>query len=96
MNFESVHNYYEHLVYDEIMQNLERYGLSNAGNLLEDVACVALNRLPAKYIRYDIDLAFYLSSEERAELETSVRDAVHHAASYVLERSRKRSTAPTA
>lgn len=90
MNFESVHNYYEHLVYDEILQNLEKYELEMDAQLLEDVACVALNRLPTKYVRYDIDLAFYLTSEERTKLESSVQDAVKFAAEYVLVRGPER------
>lgn len=90
MNFESVHNYFEHLVYDEILQNREKYRLGSDTQLLEDVACVALNRLPTKYVRYDIDLAFYLTSEERTTLESSVRDAVKSAAEYVLARGSDR------
>lgn len=86
MSFESVHNYYEHLVYEEILQNLSHYGLDRNPGLLEDIACVALNKLPPKYIRYDIDLAFYLSGEERSHMETSVREAVKSAVAYVISR----------
>lgn len=89
MNYGSVHNYFERLVFDEIAMNAARYLISTP-DILEDIACVALNRLPPRYIRHDIDLAFYLTSQERESIEASVRDAVRDAANYVLARSRVR------
>jgi hypothetical protein len=89
MNYGSVHNYFERLVFDEIAINAARYQVSTP-DILEDIACVALNRLPPRYIRHDIDLAFYLTSQERESIEASVRDAVRDAANYVLARSRVR------
>jgi hypothetical protein len=93
MNFESVHNYYEHLVYEEIVVNRARHHLPEDPNMLEDVACVALNKLPAKYIRHDIDLAFYLTSAEREKQEKAIRQAVSEAAEYVMARTRARARA---
>lgn len=89
MNYGSVHNYFERLVFDEIAMNAARYHISTP-DILEDIACVALNRLPPRYIRHDIDLAFYLTSQERESIEASVREAVRDAASYVLARNRVR------
>ena len=93
MNFSSVHNYYEQLVFEEIRLNTQRHGITNGSDVAEDIACVALNKLPTRYIRYDIDLAFYLTSEERNTLEQSVREAVAEAIDYVMSRSRNREQA---
>ena len=59
MNFENIHNYYEKLVLDHMHEHLiDRQGITDQ-NLLEDVACVALNRLPTRYVRHDVDTAFF-------------------------------------
>ena len=50
---------------------------------LEDVACVALNQLPARYVRHEVDLAFYMPVEERLEMERAVTQAVARAAELV-------------
>lgn len=89
MTFESVHNYYEKLVYEEILKALTKDGIAESRDFLEDVACVALNKLPTRYIRHDIDLAFYMTSSEREHMESSVRDAVYQAVDYVMKRSRE-------
>ena len=43
--------------------------MADNDDLLADVACVALNRLPPRYIRHEVDFAFYLSERERTESE---------------------------
>ena len=53
------------------------------GNYIADVACVALNNLPPRYIRYSVDMAFYLSPDERQEMLNKVQDAVTLAVSLV-------------
>jgi hypothetical protein len=35
-----------------------------------------LNQLPCKYIRYEVDMAFYLPQTERFDMVTRVKDAV--------------------
>lgn len=83
MNFESVHNYYERLVFERIHEILVvGQGLRDE-DFLEDVACVALNDLPAKYVRHDVDMIFYLTSTERASMERLVREAVIQANEFV-------------
>lgn len=89
MIFDAVHNYYEQMVYDEIRKTLTKEGIAESPDFLEDVACVALNRLPTRYIRHRIDLAFYMTSDERERMEFSVRDAVYHALDYVMRRLRE-------
>ena len=54
------------------------------------MACVALNRLPARYIRHRVDFAFYLSDRDRADSERQVLEAVDHAFGFVQARTAMR------
>jgi len=80
MGFESIHNYYERLVIAEISRSVAS---EQDEEFLEDVACVALNQLPARYVRHDVDLLFYMTAAERARMEQEVENAVRMAAEYV-------------
>jgi hypothetical protein len=71
---ETVHNHYERKVFEEINDNYIDKGLSDTQ--LADLACIALNRIPPRYIRHDIDMSFYMSSEEYNEIESRVSVAV--------------------
>ncbi|MGH1371221.1 MAG: late competence development ComFB family protein [Cellvibrionaceae bacterium] len=81
---DSIHNYYEHLVLDEIAHVSERS--HSDGEFLADTACVALNHLPPRYIRHDVDMTFFLSIEDLQEIHNKVHDAVAKAIAYVEER----------
>ena len=74
---ETVHNYYERLVFNEIKDQYAESYLDD--NQLADMACIALNHLPPKYIRYDIDMSFYMSGQEHLEIHDKVRKAVKKA-----------------
>ena len=84
----TVHNYYEHLVFNEIGSLSERAKVDM--NYMADVACVALNHLPPRYIRHDVDMSFFLSPAEMAEIETKVKSAVEKALAFVSEREQAR------
>jgi len=91
MNFDNVHNYYEKLVYTRVILNIKKKKLDM--DYLEDVACVALNHLPPRYIRFDVDMIFYLSPEERLEMEKKVDAAIELAINLIpidKHRSKKR------
>jgi len=88
MAFESVQNYYEYLVFEEINKQLKKRKLKVDEDFIEDVACVALNRLPARYVRHHVDLAFYLTTEEHELIATSVQQAVTEAIAFVDKRRR--------
>jgi len=81
MTFANVHNYYEKLVYSRIALKTGKKTLDE--DHLEDIACVALNHLPPRYIRFDVDMIFYLSPEERLEMESKVDDAIEQAISLI-------------
>ena len=87
-NFEQVHNYYERLVIEEVARRSEAHpGFTS--DMLGDVACVALNRLPARYVRHDVDLMFYLTEPERRAIELSLEEVLQFAFGFVLERAAK-------
>jgi len=83
-SLDTVHNYYERLVLDEIAQTNER--AQEDPDFFADVACVALNRLPPRYIRYDVDMTFFLSPMELQEIYDKVALAVASAIEYVTSR----------
>ncbi len=86
INFDQVHNYYERLVFTEVVRRTEANPEFSA-NMLVDVACVALNRLPARYLRHDVDLMFYLTDRERHAIDESLNEAVTFAFAYVGDRA---------
>lgn len=87
-NFEQVHNYYERLVFDEVVRRSNSYQ-DFTNDMLADVACVALNRLPARYVRHDVDMMFYLTEQERHAIELSLEEVLQFAFGFVRERSAK-------
>ncbi len=93
-DFTSVRNHNEQAVFDAVLKHAERYpGLSHRPELLADVACVALNRLPPRYIRHEVDFVFYLSDRERGESERLLIDAVDYAFGFVQARTAMRARA---
>jgi len=82
MRFETVHNYYEQLVYQEISTSLNAKDFSV--DEIEDIACISLNHLPPRYIRHNVDFFFYLSPVERDEILLKVKTAVASAAQKVI------------
>ena len=54
-DFTTLHNYYEQQVVNMVMDLAHRYPLLTEDHH-PDVACVALNRLPPRYIRHQVDL----------------------------------------
>ena len=84
MDFRSIHNYYEHLTV-EYMKNksLDEILADKDSDFLLDVACYALSRLPARYMRHEIDMAFYLTSSEREKMEQEVKVAVDSAIKFI-------------
>ena len=83
-NFEQVHNYYERLVFEEVVRRAQAHP-TFTNDMLADVACVALNRLPARYVRHDVDMMFYLTEQERQKLELSAAHYVENARRYLRE-----------
>jgi Late competence development protein ComFB len=93
-NFHSIHNHQEEGVKREVMALAVRHpGVAADPDLLADVACIALNQLPARYIRHAIDLSFYQTEQERAKIEAQMRAAVEKAFQFVESRLAERARA---
>lgn len=84
-DFSSVHNHYEGPVFEAVQREAANYPFITS-DILPDVACVALNRLGARYIRHTVDLAFYLTEKERVSIDQTVGDAVTFAFEFVQAR----------
>lgn len=82
-----IHNYYERLVLEEIFEQSTR-AQEGDRDFLADVACVALNRMPPRYIRHDVDMTFFMSPQDMQEIHNKVVNAVKDAINYVESRER--------
>jgi hypothetical protein len=82
-----IHNYYERLVLQEIFAQSTRVQDGDR-DFLADVACVALNRMPPRYIRHDVDMTFFMSPQDIQEINNKVVQAVTDAINYVESRER--------
>jgi hypothetical protein len=80
----TVHNYYERLVTESLLKQDPR--ANKDCDFMDDVSCVALNHLPPRYIRHDVDMSFYLSPIELDEITKKVNKAVKHALEFVKKR----------
>ncbi|GAB3022406.1 late competence development ComFB family protein [Bowmanella dokdonensis] len=78
---DDIHNYYEHLVTDRI----ETMGLQKTkdADYIADLCCLTLNQVPPRYIRYEVDMAFYVSQSERHQMEMNVAEAMDKALKYL-------------
>ncbi len=87
-NFDQVHNYYERLVFEEVATRAQNESFHHfTSDMLADVACLALNRLPARYVRHDVDLMFYLTEPERHAIELSLDEVLKFSFDFVAQRS---------
>ena len=88
---EMISNFHERAVFQAIREALARYPqLEQMTDLLPDIACVALNRLPPRYIRHEVDFSFYLTETERESTEKTVVNAVNYAIEFVQARTAMR------
>lgn len=86
MNFASLYNYYEHLVFDYISRQLVDQYQGQDEEFFLDVACYSLTRLPSRYIRHEIDMIYYLAPGEQEEMEKRVANTVQAAAEFISDR----------
>ncbi|WP_298829914.1 late competence development ComFB family protein [uncultured Piscinibacter sp.] len=85
-DFESIFNHHERAVYETVRAQAARFPHMATPELLADIACVTLNRLPPRYIRHEVDFAFYLTDRERGENERAIAEAVNFAFEFVQAR----------
>ena len=90
INFESARNYQETLVFDRVQHwALKNPQFAKQEDIWVDAACLALNLLKPRYIRYSIDMRFHISNAERAE-EAAVVDAAVAEAFKILAAGRRK------
>ena len=81
---DNVENWYEKIVFEKIrLLAKEKAGESIDPSLWADIACLALNHLPPRYVRHSVDMTFYLSPQEQQEMDQRVDKAIDNAMSYV-------------
>ena len=78
---DDIHNYYENLVSQHFtdLKIEEKYD----EDFIADLTCVVLNQLPTRYIRHEVDMAFYLPASERFEMESKVKEAISKAIEFM-------------
>ena len=87
-SFDQVHNYYERLVFEAVARRAAQPEHQHfSADMLADVACVALNRLPVRYVRHDVDMMFYMTEQERATIEHSLAEVLAFGFMFVEERT---------
>ncbi|MEG3768044.1 late competence development ComFB family protein [Alteromonas sp. 14N.309.X.WAT.G.H12] len=85
---DDIHNYYEQLV----LERITTLGLNKtkSQDFLADLCCLALNQVPPRYIRYEVDMAFYLPINERQQMEMNVEYAVDKALRFLEQNMKKK------
>lgn len=83
---DDIHNYYEHL----ILERIETLGINKNkdSNYIADLCCLALNQVPPRYIRYEVDMAFYLPQNERQQMEMNVINSISKAIAFLDEKGK--------
>ena len=83
MDLTGIKNYYEHLVVDYLQTEIVPRYSKQPEDFFLDVACYALTKLPTRYIRHEIDLAFYMDEKEQATMAAEVKAATEDALKYI-------------
>ena len=78
---DSIHNYFESLVLKELRRRFP--DISANSDYIADIACITLNHLPPRYVRHDVDMAFYLSDEDLEAMIKQVMDEVPRSIAFV-------------
>lgn len=77
MPFQDAFNFCEKIVRDLILASPETDGLE--ADRLEDLYCLTLNGMPPRYVRHEADTVFYLTPDERADLEQRAVESMRKA-----------------
>lgn len=85
-----ISNYYEQLVRDYLWKRMQSETQPPSQPFLEDVACLALNQLPTRYVRHAVDFGSHLTDEDFTTMDKQVAEAVEAAIRQVKVRPRDR------
>lgn len=83
---DNIQNYYETLVIESLAKQIK--GQNYDEDVLVDVLCIAVNHLPPRYIRHEVDFLYYMSPIERKEIEDKADKAVKDALDYIKNKNR--------
>lgn len=83
--FEQITNFYEPLVIERVQDQLDGAPDITAAQL-EDIACVALNQLPPRYVRNSVDLLAHLTEEEELRIHQDIDTAIFKAVDTIRRR----------
>ncbi|CCE22399.1 late competence development ComFB family protein [Methylotuvimicrobium alcaliphilum] len=75
----NINNYYERLVVDQLWSMAQKSKEPLPQDFIDDVACLALNRLPACYVRSMVDKSSYITDQAYQEMENAVAEAINQA-----------------
>jgi len=79
--FKDLSNVYERLV----LEHLQKVGADLSPAAQADAACLALNKLPSKYVRHAVDWMFFINAAELERINRAVDIAVTNAIARVLD-----------
>ena len=80
----SIYNWYELVVFEKLRE-LAKKNAQYSDEVISDIACVALNHLPPRYVRHTVDMSFYTSPQERQEMDARVDLAIENAIEFVRQ-----------
>jgi|TARA_B110000014_G_C19934949_1_gene483711 hypothetical protein len=85
---EDIHNYNEKLVLEYFVEK----DLSShySDDFIDDLFCIVLNKLTPRYIRHDVDMIFYMPSQERENLSQDITRATEQALQKLKENALKK------
>ncbi len=72
-----IHNYYEDLVIEALNAKMSIEDINDEE--FSDIVCLALNYLPPKYIRHEVDLIYFSNEGETHEMRKFAKHAVQKA-----------------
>lgn len=84
---EQIHNFNEFLVAEQLRDLKQLNELNDEQKL--DLYCIVLNRLPARYVRHDVDALSSLSDEQRQHLQENIAIEINDALDFLLRDRRQ-------
>ncbi len=84
-----INNYYEQLVIAQLLKMARHVDDLNYKDYMEDVACIALNDLPSRYVRSLVDLHSHFSDLDHEAMEQQVVEAINKALIKARRRNEK-------
>ena len=90
----NIQNYYERLVLESIQDQLGGREEEHDADFVADLACLALNVLPARYVRHAVDLWSHLGDADRVAMRQEVDSAVASALATMRRRRQARPSEP--